>query len=113
MSDLLDVDRLGEGSLLCVESLEVYTRLVVGDAIGGRRGVVADSRLSFLYADPSYNTSCLPHLLANQLSGASVILPGAKKQLSEEGVERLLLVAILFASAGVLLLQSRQEPLEH
>jgi hypothetical protein len=54
-----------------------------------------------------------PDLLTDQLGGSSVVLPLPQEQLAEKRIQRLLLVAILFAPAGVLLLQGGQEPLEH
>lgn len=49
MSNLLDIDRLGEGSLLGVETLKVHTRLVVGYAVGrcGRMVAMTCVRASF------------------------------------------------------------------
>lgn len=55
----------------------------------------------------------LPDLLADQLRSTSIVLPLAQEQLAQERVKRFLLVAILFTSAGVLLLQGRKEPLQH
>ena len=55
----------------------------------------------------------MPNLLADQLSGASVVLPLPNEEFSKEGIQGLLLIAILLASAGILLLQGGQEPLQH
>lgn len=55
----------------------------------------------------------LPDLLADELCRAGVIFPLAQKQLAQKRVQRFLLVAILLASAGILLLESGQEPLQH
>jgi len=52
-----------------------------------------------------------PDLLADELGNALVVLPLSQEQLSEEWIEGLLFVAILFASAGILLFQCCQEPL--
>lgn len=46
-----------------------------------------------------------PHLLADELGNAGLVLPLAKEKLTQKGVKRLLFVAILLASAGILLLQ--------
>lgn len=55
----------------------------------------------------------IPDLLTDELSSAGIVLPLAEEELAEERVQRLLLVAILFAAAGVLLLQCAEEPLEN
>ena len=54
----------------------------------------------------------LPDLFANQLGCSSAVFPLSQKKLPQERVKRLLLIAILFASAGILLLERRQEPLQ-
>lgn len=66
----------------------------------------------FLLA-PGRRDLSLPDLLADELCRASVILPLAQEQLAEEGVQRLLLVAIFLAAGSILLFQGREEPLEH
>lgn len=55
----------------------------------------------------------IPDLLADELCGACLVLPLAQKQLAQEGVQGLLLTTQLLTSAGVLLLQCAQKPLEH
>lgn len=54
-----------------------------------------------------------PYLLADELGDAGLVLPLAEEKLTQKGVKRLLFVAILLASAGILLLQRGQEPLEN
>lgn len=54
-----------------------------------------------------------PYLLADELGDACLILPRAEEKLTQKGVKRLLFVAILLASTGILLLQRGQEPLEN
>lgn len=51
-------------------------------------------------------------LFRYQLGGASVILPLSEEQLSQEGVEGLLLIAVLLTPAGILLLQGGKEPFQ-
>ena len=51
-------------------------------------------------------------MFADQLGCSSLVFPPAQEKLAEKRVEGLLLVAILFASAGVLLLERSQEPLQ-
>ena len=46
-----------------------------------------------------------PYLLADELGDACLILPRAEEKLTQKGVKRLLFVAILLASTGILLLQ--------
>lgn len=53
-----------------------------------------------------------PDLLTDELSGASVVNPLAQEQLTQEGVEGLLLATELLVTRGVLLLKGAQEPLE-
>jgi hypothetical protein len=116
MSDLLDVDGLGKGRLLGVVSFEVDFRGNIGNAVSSRRRVVAGERrsISTCYRRFSQLGECyLLDLLAHQLGHARVVLPLAQEQLAEEWVERLLLISILLASGGILLLECRQEPLEH
>lgn len=55
----------------------------------------------------------LPDLLADKLCGTCLILPLAQEQLAQERVQRLLLTAQLLASAGVLLLQCAEKPLQN
>ena len=52
-------------------------------------------------------------MLAEQFGHASFVFPLSQKEFAEEGIERLLLIAVLLAPASVLLLESGQEPLEH
>lgn len=54
-----------------------------------------------------------PDLLAYELCRAGVILPLAQEQLTQERIQGLLLVAVLLASAGILLLEGGQKPLQH
>lgn len=58
---------------------------------------------------------CVPDLLTDQvrLADLRIALPFADEQLSQEGVQGLLLTAELLASAAVLLVESAEEPLEH
>lgn len=53
-----------------------------------------------------------PDLLTDELSGAGLIDPLAQEQLTQEGVEGLLLATEFLVTRGVLLLESAQEPLE-
>lgn len=55
----------------------------------------------------------VPDLLAYELCRTGVILPLAQEQLAQERVQGLLLIAVLLASAGILLLEGGQEPLQH
>lgn len=55
----------------------------------------------------------IPHLLTNELRNPRLILPLPQEQFAKKRIQRLLLVAVLLATARVLLLQSREEPLEH
>lgn len=55
----------------------------------------------------------LPDLLAYELRRTSLIFPLAQEEFAQERIQGLLLVTVLFASAGILLLESRQEPLQH
>lgn len=52
-------------------------------------------------------------MFADETSLPSVILPSAKEELAEKGVQWLLLAAKLLASAAVLLLECGQEPFQH
>ena len=52
-------------------------------------------------------------MLADHLGQASIVLPLAQEQLPEERIQGFLLIAILLASAGVLLLEGGQEPFEY
>jgi len=79
--------------LLPVVALQVHAVRRVPDAVGCHRRVVR-------------------HLLADELRRARVVLPFAKEELAQEGVERLLLAAEVLASAGVLLLEGGEEPFE-
>jgi len=54
-----------------------------------------------------------PNLLADELGSASFILPLAEEKLSQEWVQWLLLISILLTTAGVLLFECGQEPLQH
>lgn len=47
------------------------------------------------------------------MCGACLVFPLAQKELTQEGVQGLLLTSQLLASAGILLLQCAQEPLEN
>lgn len=53
-----------------------------------------------------------PDLLTDELSGAGLIDPLAQEQLTQEGVEGLLLATEFLVTRGVLLLESAQKPLE-
>lgn len=59
-----------------------------------------------------YRRVIVPDLLADELRGACLVFPSAQEQLAQERVQRLLLATQLLASAGVLLLQCAQKPLE-
>ena len=56
---------------------------------------------------------CVPDLLTDQARLARLILPLAKEQLAQERVQGLLLAAQLLASAGILLLEGAEKPLQH
>lgn len=93
MADLLDNDGALESGLLSIVTLKLDTSLVVANAIGGSRRMVAD-------------------LLRDKGGLASFVGPGTEEKLTQERVQRLLFVSKLLTSAGVLVLQSREEPLE-
>lgn len=115
VSDLLDVDRLREAGLLRIVALKVDTGRDVRDAVGSRRRMVASNTLAL----SSKEVGCgwlrllIPNLFTDQLSGAGLILPLSKKQLSQKGIEGLFLVSVLLATAGILLLEGSQEPLQY
>lgn len=54
----------------------------------------------------------LRHLFRDQLGRASVVLPLSEEELSQEGVEGLLLISVLLTPAGILLLQGGKEPFQ-
>lgn len=115
VSDLLNVDGLGEGGLLGIVTLEMNAGWEIGDAVGGSGWVMAViARLSAREAcREARRYAASPDLLAYELCGAGVILPLAQEQLAQERVQGLLLVAVLLAAGSVLLLQGGEEPLEN
>lgn len=93
VANLLDDDGALEGGLLGIVPFQLHAGRLVPDAVGRSGRVVAD-------------------LLGHERRLARRVGPGAEEQLSEEGVQRLLLVAKLLAPAGVLVLERGEEPLE-
>jgi hypothetical protein len=112
MSDLLDVDGLGERCFLRIVAFEVDTGLGIDNRVRGRWGMMAVTMLLRRRKHSTGTRADTPNLLARQLRRPGSIPPLAKEELPQEGVQRLLLVAVLLAPTGVLLLQGGQEPLE-
>ena len=54
-----------------------------------------------------------PHLLRNKLRRTSSIFPLPKEQLSQKGIQRLLLISKLVTPTSILLLQCAQEPFQY
>ena len=52
-------------------------------------------------------------LFRDQLCRASVVLPLPEEEFAQEGIEWLLLIAVLLTSTGILLLQGCEEPFQH
>lgn len=115
VADLLDVDCAGEGGLLGVVALEVDAGWEVCDGVGCCWRVVAVGvflvKNACLVCGMSTRICILPNLLADELRGAGLVLPFSEEELAEEGVEGLLLVAVLLGAGGVLLLEGGDEPL--
>lgn len=85
--------------------------LLVPDGICSDGWVMAAPYVS-VRPRPSLQGS-IPDLLADELCGTCLVLPLAQKQLSQKGVQGLLLTTQLLTSAGVLLFQCAQEPLQY
>jgi hypothetical protein len=85
--------------------------LLVPDGVGSDGWVVA-ARYALVRPRRCLEDS-IPDLLANELCGTCLVLPLAQEQLAQEGVQGLLLTTQLLTSAGILLLQRAQEPLQY
>lgn len=86
--------------------------LLVPDGVGSGRGVMAVDGQHSLQG--IWGHGYIPDLLTDQagLTNLCIRVPLAQEQLSEEGVERLLLTAELLTAAAVLLVKCAEEPLE-
>lgn len=116
VADLLDVDGFAKGCLLGIVAFEVDAGGKVRNAVrcGGRMVALWETCVSAVCAYLLTTTpDVLPDLLTYELRCTGFILPLAQKQLTQERVQGLLLIAVLLASAGILLLEGRQEPLQH
>jgi hypothetical protein len=83
--------------------------VAVVNAVGGdRRMMASESAFPLLYCRT--HAEDLPDLLADQLRGSCLIHPSAKKQFTQERIQRLLLTTQVLVATTVLLLQSTQKP---
>lgn len=112
MPDLLDVDSARERCLLRIVSLQVDAMVFIMDVVRCDGRMVTVEKL-LVVISCQWTGKYKPDLLRNKLRRTSLILPFPKEQLSQEGIQRFLLIPKLLTPTRILLFQRTEKPFQH